>query len=111
MSTTSESLGAKFIDTGVSAEGTGGYARELTDEEKRKQQEILDARIALADAVISTASVPGRAAPRIISKAVVEDQVGNFNVFDFKNIALDKGLKKDAFLFVPPDGVKVVHVD
>ena len=67
-----KSLGAKFIETGVSAEGAGGYARELTAEEKAKQQEILDARIAASDAVISTASVPGRAAPRIISKAAVE---------------------------------------
>jgi NAD(P) transhydrogenase subunit alpha len=67
-----KSLGAKFIETGVSAEGTGGYARELTPEEKAKQQEVLDARIAASDAVISTASVPGRAAPRIISKAAVE---------------------------------------
>ncbi len=67
-----KSLGAKFVDTGVSAEGTGGYARELTDEEKRKQQEVLDARIAAADAVVTTASVPGRAAPRIISRAAVE---------------------------------------
>jgi NAD(P) transhydrogenase subunit alpha len=67
-----KSLGAKFIETGVSAEGAGGYARELTAEEKAKQQEVLDARIAVSDAVISTASVPGRAAPRIISKAAVE---------------------------------------
>src|ERR1700691_1566521 len=67
-----KSLGAKFVDTGVSAEGAGGYARELTAEEKLKQQEVLDARIAASDAVISTASVPGRAAPRIISKAAVE---------------------------------------
>jgi NAD(P) transhydrogenase subunit alpha len=67
-----KSLGAKFIETGVSAEGTGGYARELTPEEKAKQQEVLDARIAASDAVLSTASVPGRAAPRIISKAAVE---------------------------------------
>ncbi|MBV8146352.1 MAG: NAD(P) transhydrogenase subunit alpha [Gammaproteobacteria bacterium] len=66
------SLGAKFVDTGVSAEGTGGYARELTPEERAKQQEVLDARIAAADAVISTAAVPGRAAPRIISRATVE---------------------------------------
>src|SRR3981189_1374784 len=66
-----KSLGAKFIDTGVSAEGAGGYARELTPEEKTKQQEILDARIAASDAVISTASVPGRAAPRIIPTAAV----------------------------------------
>ena len=67
-----KSLGAKFIETGVSAEGAGGYARELTAEEKAKQQEVLEARIALADAVITTAAIPGRPAPRIISRAAVE---------------------------------------
>jgi NAD(P) transhydrogenase subunit alpha len=67
-----KSLGAKFVDTGVSAEGTGGYARELTEEEKARQQEVLDSRIAAADAVIATAAVPGRRAPRIISRAAVE---------------------------------------
>jgi len=66
------SLGAKFVDTGVSAEGAGGYARELTAEEKARQQEVLDARIAAADAVITTAAVPGRPAPKIISRAAVE---------------------------------------
>lgn len=64
-----QSLGAKFVDTGVSAEGEGGYARELTEEEKRKQQEALDKEIALADVVISTAAIPGRPAPKIISAA------------------------------------------
>jgi H+-translocating NAD(P) transhydrogenase subunit alpha len=67
-----KSLGAKFVDTGVSAEGSGGYARELTAEEKAKQQEVLDARIAAADAVVTTASVPGRPAPKIISRAAIE---------------------------------------
>jgi H+-translocating NAD(P) transhydrogenase subunit alpha len=67
-----KSLGAKFVETGVSAEGSGGYARELTDEEKAKQQEVLDSRIAVAHAVITTASVPGRRAPRIVSRAAVE---------------------------------------
>jgi H+-translocating NAD(P) transhydrogenase subunit alpha len=67
-----KSLGAKFVDTGVSAEGAGGYARELTADERKKQQEILDARIAASDAVISTAAVPGRPAPRIITQAAVE---------------------------------------
>ncbi|HMI37893.1 MAG TPA: NAD(P) transhydrogenase subunit alpha [Steroidobacteraceae bacterium] len=67
-----KSLGAKFIETGVSAEGQGGYARELTPEEKAKQQEVLEGRIALADAVITTAAIPGRPAPRIISRAAVE---------------------------------------
>jgi NAD(P) transhydrogenase subunit alpha len=66
-----QSLGAKFVDTGVAAEGSGGYARELTAEEKQKQQAILDEHIARADAVITTAAIPGRPAPRIISKAAV----------------------------------------
>ena len=66
-----QSLGAKFVDTGVAADGTGGYARELTAEEKAKQQAVLDSHIAKADIVITTAAIPGRAAPRIISKAAV----------------------------------------
>jgi len=67
-----KSLGAKFVETGVTAEGEGGYARELTEEEKQKQREVLDSRIAAADCVIATAGVPGRQAPRIISRATVE---------------------------------------
>jgi NAD(P) transhydrogenase subunit alpha len=67
-----KSLGAKFIETGVTAEGSGGYARELSEAEKRQQQEALDARIALADAVITTAAVPGRRAPCIVSRTAVE---------------------------------------
>jgi NAD(P) transhydrogenase subunit alpha len=67
-----KSLGAKFVETGVSAEAAGGYARELTAEEKAQQQAALDARIAVADAVVTTAAVPGRPAPKIISRAAVE---------------------------------------
>ncbi len=83
-----KSLGAKFVDTGVSAEGAGGYARELTADEKMKQQTVLDARIAASDAVISTASVPGRAAPRIISRAAVERMKAGSVVID---IAAEQG--------------------
>ena len=68
-----ESLGAKFVDTGVSADGEGGYARELTDEEKQQQQAALDKEIAQSDVVISTAAIPGRPAPKIISAAAVAD--------------------------------------
>ena len=67
-----ESLGAKMIDTGVDAQAEGGYARELTDEEKQRQADKLAEHLAKSDAVISTASVPGRPAPRIISKQMVE---------------------------------------
>ena len=66
-----QSLGAKFVDTGVSAEGEGGYARELTDDEKTQQQAALEKEIAVSDVVISTAAIPGRPAPRIISAAAV----------------------------------------
>jgi H+-translocating NAD(P) transhydrogenase subunit alpha len=83
-----KSLGAKFIETGVTAEGAGGYARELTAEEKTKQQEVLDARIAASDAVICTASVPGRPAPRIITRAAVERMKSGAVIVD---IAAEQG--------------------
>lgn len=67
-----ESLGAKFVDTGVTADGVGGYARELTAEERAKQQAVVNDRVALADLVVTTAAVPGRPAPRLIDRATVE---------------------------------------
>ncbi len=67
-----ESLGARFVDTGVSAEGEGGYARELTEEEKRQVAEAIARHVAAADAVITTAAVPGRPAPRIVTREMVE---------------------------------------
>lgn len=67
-----ESLGARFVQADVRAEGEGGYARELTDAEKQAQQDMLAQHVAQADAVITTASVPGREAPKIISKAMVD---------------------------------------
>ena len=66
-----ESLGAKFVDTGVAAAGQGGYARELSDEEKRQQAERLGKVVAQCDALITTAAIPGRQAPRIISAEMV----------------------------------------
>jgi H+-translocating NAD(P) transhydrogenase subunit alpha len=62
-----ESLGATFLDLGILGEETaGGYARELTEEEQRRQQEALADRIPDYDVVITTALVPGRPAPRLI---------------------------------------------
>ncbi|WP_022962541.1 NAD(P) transhydrogenase subunit alpha [Halopseudomonas pelagia] len=66
-----ESVGGKFVDTGVSASGQGGYARELTDEEQAKVAEVLTRHIQNADAVITTASIPGRPSPKIISEAQI----------------------------------------
>jgi proton-translocating NAD(P)+ transhydrogenase subunit alpha len=67
-----ESLGANWLDLGVTgAEAEGGYARELTPEEMQAQQQALEARIADFDVVITTAAVPGRAAPRILPASAV----------------------------------------
>jgi proton-translocating NAD(P)+ transhydrogenase subunit alpha len=67
-----ESLGAKFLDLGIVGEETeGGYARELTDEEQRRQQDALEERIPEFDVVITTAAIPGRPAPRLIPAGAV----------------------------------------
>ena len=67
-----ESLGANWLDLGVTGgEAEGGYARELTPEEMQAQQAALEARIAEFDAVVTTAAVPGRAAPKIIPASAV----------------------------------------
>ena len=66
-----ESLGAKFLDLGVSAAGSGGYARELSAEERAAQQQALAEHLKAFDVVVSTAAVPGRAAPKILTAAMV----------------------------------------
>jgi NAD(P) transhydrogenase subunit alpha len=68
-----ESLGASFLDLGVVGEETaGGYARELTEEDQRRQQEELERRIPEFDVVITTALVPGRPAPKLIPASAIE---------------------------------------
>jgi NAD(P) transhydrogenase subunit alpha len=66
------SLGAKPIELPISAEGEGGYARELTEEEKRIQHEALREHVAGMDAIITTAQVPGRRAPILLTEDMVE---------------------------------------
>lgn len=69
-----ESLGAKFIMTDAlkDASGTGGYARELTKDEQAAQAELVAGHIAKQDIVITTALIPGRPAPKLVTKAMVE---------------------------------------
>jgi NAD(P) transhydrogenase subunit alpha len=70
-----ESLGGRFIDFPMdeSGEGEGGYARELTPAQLAAQQKVVRERVVAADAVITTALVPGRPAPKLITKDMVED--------------------------------------
>jgi len=67
-----ESAGAVFVKLGVTADAAGGYARELTDEERAQQQAALLSEVAGADIVITTAAVPGRKAPILLTTAMVE---------------------------------------
>ena len=67
-----QSLGAKWLDLGIEAAGEGGYARELTDEEKAQQQQALTDAIKTFDVVITTALVPGRPAPKLVTAEAIE---------------------------------------
>jgi len=65
------SVGAQWLDLGIDAAGEGGYARELTDDERAAQQQALENAITGFDVVITTALVPGRPAPRLVTAAAV----------------------------------------
>jgi NAD(P) transhydrogenase subunit alpha len=77
-----ESLGAKFVDTGVDARGAGGYARELTQEEKDKIASVVTKHIQSADIIITTAAIPGRPSPKLISKAQVDGMKAGSVIID-----------------------------
>lgn len=83
-----ESLGATFVDLGVVAEGTGGYARELSEDEQARQREALAAEVAASDVVITTAAVPGRKAPILITSEMVAGMAVGSLVVD---MAADSG--------------------
>ncbi|TMK78103.1 MAG: Re/Si-specific NAD(P)(+) transhydrogenase subunit alpha [Actinobacteria bacterium] len=68
-----ESLGATFLELGIVGEETeGGYARELSEDEQRRQQEELETRIGGFDIVVTTALIPGRPAPKLIPRSAIE---------------------------------------
>jgi H+-translocating NAD(P) transhydrogenase subunit alpha len=80
-----ESLGARFLELDMGLEDTeaaGGYARPLTEEEQRRQRELLAVEIGKMDAVISTAAVPGRRAPLLVTEAAVRNMAPGSVVID-----------------------------
>jgi len=83
-----ESLGASFLDLGVSAEGAGGYARELSPEELDRQRAALADEVGRSDVVITTAAVPGRKAPVLVTASMVEGMAEGAVVVD---MAADQG--------------------
>ena len=83
-----ESLGAKFVSGEIKAEGEGGYARELTADERKMQQDVLMQSVRLSDVIICAASLPGRPAPKILLKPMVEQMKSGSVVVD---LAADTG--------------------
>jgi NAD(P) transhydrogenase subunit alpha len=85
-----ESLGAKFIMTDAlkDASGSGGYARELTPEEQKAQAELVAGHIAKQDIVITTALIPGRPAPRLVSKEMITSMAPGSVIVD---LAVERG--------------------
>lgn len=105
-----KSLGAKFIDLPnlESGEGQGGYAKEMGAEFLQKQQAILSARIAQADVVITTALIPGRPAPRLVSAAMVQSMKPGSVIVD---LAVESGGNcelSEAGKTVVKHGVKII---
>lgn len=85
-----QSLGAKFIDLPnlESGEGQGGYAKEMSAEFIQKQQAVLKARIVLADVVITTALIPGRPAPKLVTADMVQGMKPGSVIID---LAVEQG--------------------
>ena len=78
-----KSMGAKFISLELEAlEGAGGYAREMTEERAAKQRDLLTPYVAAADVLITTASVPGRTAPRLVTSNMVSQMAPGSVVVD-----------------------------
>ena len=78
-----KSMGAKFITLELeSLEGAGGYAREMTEERANKQRDLLTPYIAAADVLITTAAVPGRTAPRLVTAQMVSQMAPGSVVVD-----------------------------
>ena len=106
-----ESLGAKFIMTDAlkDASGSGGYARELTDAEKAAQAELTASHIAKQDVVITTALIPGRPAPKLVTRAMVESMLPGSVIVD---LAAERGgnveLTQPGQVVTTPNAVTIV---
>lgn len=82
-----ESLGAKMIQIAVAGEAAGGYARELTPQEREQQQAALCEAITKADAVITTALIPGKKAPLIITQSMIKAMSPGAVIVDMAAVA------------------------
>lgn len=104
------SLGAKFIDIdiGESGSGDGGYAKELSEESKQKLQEALDERLSKSDVIITTANVPGRRAPTLVTESVVRAMKRGSVIVDMATPSGGNCPLSVADEIIEIDGVKII---
>ena len=104
------SLGAKFIelDIGESGTGTGGYAKELSEEAKKKQQQLLTDKLKTADIIITTANVPGRRAPTLVTEEAVKGMRTGSVIIDMAAPSGGNCPLTEAEKIVTKHGVKIV---
>ena len=105
-----ESLGGKFVDTGTppQAESSGGYAKETSEEYQRKQREILTEHIANSDVVITTALIPGRKAPTLVTEEMLQGMAQGSVVVD---MAVEMGgnvIGSEAGKTIEKNGVTII---
>ena len=108
-----ESLGAKFVavenDEFKQAETSGGYAKEMSQDYQRQQAELVETHISKQDIVITTALIPGRPAPKLVSAAMVESMKPGSVIID---LAAERGgnceMTKPGEVYVTGNGVKIV---
>jgi len=105
-----ESLGATFLelDLGEDAEGEGGYAKELTDEQQQLQRELLADAIEKVDVVITTALIPGRPAPLLITADAVRRMKPGSVIIDLAGAAGGNCELTEPGETVVREGVKIV---
>ena len=108
-----QSLGAKpiFVESvaGIEGEGTGGYAAEMSEEYQKAQAELVSAHIAKQDIVITTALIPGRAAPRLVTAEMVAAMRAGSVIVD---LAVERGgnceMARAGEIVTTDNGVKIV---
>lgn len=112
-----ESLGAKFVEVPMeeeTTESTGGYAKELSDRNKERQREVIHQHVKKSDIVITTAQIPGRPAPLLITKSMVDDmspgsvivdiaaeQGGNCELTEAGTTIVHQGVKIEGLINIP----------
>ena len=105
-----ESLGGKFllVDGAENLETEGGYAKEASDDFKKKQEELLTETLKKIDIVICTALIPGKKAPKIIKEKMIENMISGSVIYDLAAIQGGNAMYTEVDKIIVKNGVKIM---